>query len=104
HCSRTLAVLGLTELSALILSDTASVVVKYDKDVRKAISAMPRLVDPNATVPEHRHGHGHGHGHGGHEDHDHGPARSPGPRSSVDDSDADADEVDGRAVRAAKDT
>jgi len=91
--ARTLAVLGVQELSATILSDTASVVVKYDKDVRKAIGALPRLVDPNATVPEAEHGHGHGPGHG---DHDHGPTADP-----VDDE--DESDIDGRAVRAAKD-
>ena len=64
--ARTLAVLGVQELNATVLADTASVVVKYDKDVRKAIGALPRLVDPNATVPETGHGHGHGHGHGDH--------------------------------------
>ncbi|MDN5860132.1 MAG: MoxR family ATPase [Pseudonocardia sp.] len=85
--ARTLAVLGVDELSSTILSDTASVVVKYDKDVRKAIGALPRLVDPNAVVPEHGHGHGHGHGHDGDHHHDDEP-----------------DEVDGRAIRAAKDT
>ena len=36
--ARTLAVLGVEELNATVLADTASVVVKYDKDVRKAIS------------------------------------------------------------------
>ena len=47
---------------------------------------MPRLVDPNATVPEPGHGHGHGHEHDG----DH--AR------------ADTHDVDdGPRVRAAKD-
>ncbi len=92
--ARTLAVLGVEELTATVLSDTASVVVKYDKDVRKAIGAMPRLVDPNAKVPEHGHGHGHGHGHDG--DHTHDTRRA--------DRDEDADEIDGRAVRAAKDT
>jgi MoxR-like ATPase len=95
--ARTLAVLGVTELSATILSDTASVVVKYDKDVRKAINALPRLVDPNATVDEHGHGHGHGHGH---DDHSHDAAETP--RSRRDDD--EPEEVDGRAVRAAKDT
>jgi hypothetical protein len=88
-------VLGVEELTATILSDTASVVVKYDKDVRKTIGAMPRLVDPNAKVPEAGRGHGHGHGHDG--DHTHDVPR----RSSGDD---EPDEVDGRAVRAAKDT
>jgi len=95
--ARTLAVLGVTELNATILSDTASVVVKYDKDVKKAISALPRLVDPNATVPETT-GHGHGHGHG-HDDQEPAPAK----RAPAIEDDAD-DEVDGRAVRAAKDT
>jgi MoxR-like ATPase len=84
--ARTLAVLGMEELNATVLADTASVVVKYDKDVRKAISAMPRLVDPNATVPET--GHGHGHGHEG----DHVAASSHG-----------TDVDDGPRVRAAKD-
>jgi MoxR-like ATPase len=89
--ARTLAVLGVQELNATILADTASVVVKYDRDVRKAIGALPRLVDPNATVPEAGHGHGHGHGHNG----DH---------SAADTHDAnDADDRDGPRVRAAKD-
>ena len=52
--ARTLAVLGVQELNATVLADTASVVVKYDKDVRKAISALPRLIDPNATVAGNR--------------------------------------------------
>ncbi len=86
--ARTLAVLGVDELSARVLSDTVSVVVKYDKDVRKALDALPRLVDPNATVPErhpHPHGHDHGHGH----DHDHGDDNDHGD--------------DGRTARLAKD-
>ena len=88
--ARTLAVLGVEELTATILADTASVVVKYDKDVRKAIGALPRLVDPNAKVPEPGPdsfgGHGHGHGHEG------------------DDARADTHDVDdGPRVRAAKD-
>lgn len=88
--ARTLAVLGVDELSAKILSDTVSVVVKYDKDVRKSLDALPRLVDPNAKVPDSQrssrmHGHTHDHDHGPHDHghHDHGD--------------------DGRAVRAAKD-
>ncbi len=90
--ARTLAVLGVQELTATILSDTASVVVKYDKDVRKAIGALPRLVDPNATVPEA----GHGHGHGGHD------TSTPTTVRAVEDD--EPEEVDGRAVRAGKDT
>ena len=86
--ARTLAVLGVDELSAQVLSDTVSVVVKYDKDVRKALDALPRLVDPNATVPASlRNSHSHG-GHSHDHDHDHG---------------GDDHGSDGRAVRAAKD-
>ncbi|MEH3143346.1 MAG: MoxR family ATPase [Mycobacterium kyogaense] len=86
--ARTLAVLGVDDLSAQVLSDTVSVVVKYDKDVRKALDALPRLVDPNATVPErkhhsHDHPHGHSHDHPHDHDHDHG--------------------ADGRTARLAKD-
>ena len=89
--ARTLAVLGVQELNATVLADTASVVVKYDKDVRKAITALPRLVDPNATVPETGHGHGHGHNRNG----DHSPADSYDTDLAID--------PDGRAVRTAKD-
>jgi MoxR-like ATPase len=107
--ARTLAVLGVDELNSQILSDTVSVVVKYDKDVTKALGALPKLVDPNAVVDDAR-GHGHGHGHGHDSDHDHGssdndaPAngRSSGPAPTVVDDDEN-DGPDGREVRAAKD-
>ncbi|AZG44735.1 AAA family ATPase [Gordonia insulae] len=92
--ARTLAVLGADELNAEILSDTANVVVKYDRDLTRAIDAIPRLVDPNAEVPAHLHGHGHGHSHGhsrDHHDHDHG------------DHDHDHGDNSGQAKRAAKD-
>jgi hypothetical protein len=66
------------------------VVVKYDKDVRKALDALPRLVDPNAEVPESLHnGHGHGHSHDHPHEHGHNHDHAP--------------EADGRAARAAKD-
>lgn len=91
--ARTLAVLGVDELNAQVLSDTVSVVVKYDKDVRKSLDALPRLVDPNATVPQalhhHHNGHGHSHDHG--HDHDHGHHHH------------DDAEPDGKDVRAEKD-
>ncbi|HEY4004799.1 MAG TPA: MoxR family ATPase [Pseudonocardia sp.] len=102
--ARTLAVLGVTELSASVLSDTASVVVKYDKDLRKTVAALPRLVDPNVEVPERflgtehstQHadrGHGHRHGPGEHSHDESGPG---GQR-------LEDGEVDGRLVRAGKD-
>jgi len=71
--ARTLAVLGATELTADILGQTANVVVKYDRDLRRTLEALPGLVDPNATVPTSLDaGHGHGHGGHGHGDHSHG--------------------------------
>ncbi|SDO00835.1 MoxR family ATPase [Geodermatophilus sp. DSM 45219] len=93
--ARTLAVLGVSELDAQVLGDTVSVVAKYERDVQRSREALPRLVDPNATVPAsldhgHPHGPGHTHAHGSHthgghtHDHDH--------------------EDDGPRVRAAKDT
>ncbi len=97
--ARTLSVLGVTELSAEILAETLNVVVKYERDADKALKALPRLVDPNATVPGARSG-GHGHGHGPGADHAHddapAPQAPPAPREGE-------DGPDGRAVRAAKD-
>ena len=97
--ARTLAVLGVDELNAKVLSDTVSVVVKYDKDVRKALDALPKLVDPNATVPESLHnGHSHGHSHGPGHSHDHGPHDHGHDHAHDHDHGAD-----GKEVRAAKD-
>ncbi|WP_245794608.1 AAA family ATPase [Geodermatophilus nigrescens] len=93
--ARTLAVLGVSELTAEVLSDTVSVVAKYERDVQRSREALPRLVDPNAEVPAslgHSHSHG-GHTHGGHtHDHDH-----PHPH------DHEHPDDDGRRARAAKD-
>jgi len=74
--ARTLAVLGVAELTAEALSATANVVLKYERDLRRALEVLPHLVDPNAVVPEHLphahgHGHDHGHDHGDNHDHDH---------------------------------
>jgi MoxR-like ATPase len=91
--ARTLAVLGVDELSAQVLSDTVSVVVKYDKDLKKALDALPRLVDPNAHPPgahDHRHGQGDGHDHSDLVRSDHAHGEDPG-------------DADGREVRAARD-
>lgn len=101
--ARTLAVLGVDELSAKVLSDTVSVVVKYDKDVRKALGALPRLVDPNAKVPATLHN-GHDHDHDHSHDHDHGHSHGDGPTHDHGPSHGDHDhEPDGKAERQAKD-
>ncbi|MGP4084446.1 AAA family ATPase [Streptomyces sp. KR55] len=83
--ARTLAVLGVDELDPAILADTANVVLKYERDLHRALDVLPRLVDPNRTLPEPGHHHGHHHHNGHHHDHgEHG-------------------DVDGRVVRAAMD-
>ncbi|MDL9937014.1 MoxR family ATPase [Gordonia sp. ABSL1-1] len=87
--ARTLAVLGADELDAQILAQTANVVVKYDRDLARAIDALPKLVDPNAEVPDSLHSHGHDHGHShSHGDHSHthddpGPAQPAGDRGKA---------------------
>jgi MoxR-like ATPase len=91
--ARTLAVLGINDLTAETLSQTANVVVKYERDLRRALDALPRLVDPNATVPSelpHSHG-GHAHFH------------SDGERSHSHADVAPEADPDGTEVRAAKD-
>lgn len=87
--ARTLAVLGVHELQADVLADTLSVVVKYERDLGRAGAALPRLVDPNATVADKQHPYGddHSHGHGHNHSHDHG----------------DDPSADGVAVRRTKD-
>jgi hypothetical protein len=91
-------VLGVEDLTAEVLSNTANVVVKYERDLRRATEALPRLVDPNASISVAT-GHGHGHGGGDHDhgtDHDHTSSTASKPAL------ADGD-VDGRAVRQAMD-
>jgi MoxR-like ATPase len=99
--ARTLAVLGVVDLTAEVLSNTANVVVKYERDLRRTTAALPRLVDPNARLEAAKgHGHGHGHGAGGEHDHD-ADHDDPLPVASGP-APADGD-VDGRAVRSAMD-
>lgn len=72
--ARTLTVLGVNEITPSVLADTLNVVMKYERDIAVATREIPRLLDPNAEVPESLHSHGHGHGHShshGHHDHDH---------------------------------
>jgi MoxR-like ATPase len=99
--ARTLAVLGVEEISPAILADTVSVVAKYSRDVRRALDALPSLVDPNAALdpetddlgPGHPHDHDHEHGHSAEHRHDHGR----GPHAG------DGHDADAIAERAAKD-
>ena len=79
--ARTLPVLGVDELDAGVLADTANIVLKYERDMQCAVEAMPRLVDPNRKLPDtgHAHGHGDAHGHGEGHGHEHGHGRDQGP-------------------------
>ena len=87
--ARTLAVLGVEEIAPAVLADTVSVVVKYSRDVQRALDALPSLADPNAAAldgqpgREHRHGHGHDHGHGHHHDRGHGPRHDDGAEAAA---------------------
>ena len=78
--ARTLTVLGVDELDAGVLADTVNIVLKYERDMQRAVEVLPRLVDPNRELPGAGHSHGHGdehgheHGHGGDPGHDHGHA------------------------------
>ena len=75
--ARTLAVLGVEEIAPEVLADTVSVVVKYSRDVQRALDALPSLTDPNAAVNPrtgdagHGHAAGHDHVHGHDREHDH---------------------------------
>ncbi len=79
--ARTLTVLGVDELDAGVLADTANIVLKYERDMQCAVEAMPRLVDPNRELPDagHAHGHGDAHGHGEGHGREHGQGRDQGP-------------------------
>jgi len=72
--ARTLAVLGVEEIAPAVLADTVSVVVKYARDVQRALDALPSLADPNAALDpladEPGRGHSHDHGHDHHHDDD----------------------------------
>src|SRR5215469_9498858 len=92
--ARTLTVLGVDELDAGVLADTVNVVLKYERDMGRAVGVLPRLVDPNRELPRVGQAHGHGDDHG-HDDHGHPHDHSPGGDR--------AEPAGDRAARAAKD-
>jgi MoxR-like ATPase len=65
--ARTLSVLGVAELDAAVLAETANVVLKYERDLHRALDVLPALVDPNRELPgsseAHTHTRGRGHNH-----------------------------------------
>jgi MoxR-like ATPase len=98
--ARTLAVLGVEELSPAILTETLSVVVKYERDLRKATEALPRIVDPNRDGPTDT---GHDHEHHDHHDQDHHDQRRQRIEGESPAAPSDEELAEGRAIRAAKD-
>lgn len=88
--ARTLTVLGIAELDATVLAETANVVLKYERDLHRALEALPALMDPNRELPDSPHGQEHGHGHGHEHGHEHGAGKLP----------LADDEPGGRAARA----
>jgi MoxR-like ATPase len=122
--ARTLTVLGVDELDADVLADTVNIVLKYERDMHRAVGVLPRLVDPNRELPGAGQAHGHGHDPGyGHNDHAHPGDQSPGhdgdhghpsdcssgdpgrdhSRGHDEPVPADADDASGQAARLAKD-
>src|SRR5215469_9412811 len=75
--ARTLAVLGVGEIAPHVLADTISVVVKYSRDVQRALDALPSMVDPNAALAD-QPGHDHQHDHDQHHHHNRGHGPRPG--------------------------
>ena len=74
--ARTLTVLGVDELDAGVLADTANIVLKYERDMQRAVQVLPRLVDPNRELPAPNHVHVDGRGHGHDHSYDFGHART----------------------------
>src|ERR1019366_6802226 len=87
------------ELDAGVLADTLNIVLKYERDMQRAVEVLPRLVDPNRELAAagHSHGPGPAHEHGD----QHGHAGEHGHRDE--DRHGQQDGADSRDVRAAKD-
>jgi hypothetical protein len=94
--ARTLSVLGVTELDATVLAETANVVLKYERDLHRALDVLPGLVDPNRELPDSQDSHGHEHTHGHGHTHTHRPGNHVGDLGAGDEA---ADAAEGRAVR-----
>lgn len=65
--AKALAVLNAESLNRELVEETLMLLLKYDRDVEKAVEALPRIMGEEG----HDHDHGHSHGPGGHS-HSHG--------------------------------
>jgi MoxR-like ATPase len=93
--ARTLTVLGVSELDATVLAETANVVLKYERDLERALGVLPVLADPNRELRDSPHGHGHDHGHEQGQGHEHGEDR----RQEAGNLPVASEDQDGRAAR-----
>jgi MoxR-like ATPase len=101
--ARTLTVLGVDELDASVLADTLNVVLKYERDMQRAVEMLPRLVDPNRELPDAGHSHeGHQHEHTG--DNGHGARPGQGGQGARPGGDRQDGPADGKEARAAMDS
>src|SRR4051812_37998332 len=62
--AKALAVLNAESLDRKLVEETLMLLLKYDRDVEKAVEALPRIMGEEEHSHEHDHGHSHGHSHG----------------------------------------
>ena len=63
--AQALAVLNAESLNPELVQETMMLLLKYDRDVEKAMEALPRIMGEEHSH-DHDHHHGHDHSHGGH--------------------------------------
>jgi MoxR-like ATPase len=62
--AKALAVLNAESLDQNLVEETLMLLLKYDRDVEKAVEALPRIMGEEEHSHEHDHDHSHGHSHG----------------------------------------
>lgn len=61
--AKALAVLNAESLDRELVEETLMLLLKYDRDVEKAVEALPKIMGEEEHPHEHGHDHGHSHGH-----------------------------------------
>ncbi|HSL00405.1 MAG TPA: MoxR family ATPase [Rubrobacteraceae bacterium] len=61
--AKALAVLNAESLDRKLVEETLMLLLKYDRDVEKAVEALPRIMGEEEHSHEHDHSHDHSHGH-----------------------------------------
>ena len=61
--AKALAVLNAESLDRELVQETLMLLLKYDRDVEKAVEALPRIMGEEDHSHDHDHPHGHTHGH-----------------------------------------